>query len=402
MDSLLQRGRRFSDGLLGVLEGLGTARVTGDPDLEAAAGDAQTRIAREQAKRAGLMAMMEPGMPWYAMTTARDAAGSQAYGNHLLGAANVAEELRKRRDADARRARISELIKQAGGWVDAQGAPRLSEAQLGVLGALDPDSQSQVLLNEFFPKASRSGVATAGAIEKVFRGPNGNAWAVVQTGDPARAAETIDTGTPMPQDIPSEVLFRSALMQNPALIDINARDKRTEVEEQEKGKANIAAKLAIPGILQQTISAVDQMTRVRDTIAGLPTGPIQGALLAKFNADMQVAVAMIREQTMLKIAELKQLGASLQPITERELQFLSEMGPLESNLPEANVRILNEAIQRGQRAIQRMEAQLLMLDEGGEITDWRPDSSKVMPAGGGGGQSAPQPVPPAERRIPGL
>ena len=388
MNGLLERGKAALGGLLGGIERLSTPNIgTAYTDLEEIAGKDATAIAREQARRAGLAAMMQPDVPWYAMTLSRDAAASQAYGNHLLGAAGAAEKILQQREANERRARLRTLIENAPNILKSDGTPAYSPKQLETLRALSPDDQAKVLMQDSFPKLSGSGVATAGQIEAVKRGKNGNILLVVQTGDTEMPGKVIDTGVQTESELPSEIRTRLALLGDRSLIDVNAEDKKTEVTAQETARANVAAKLALPALRDKTQSSLSQIKRLRDMLAPLGTGPVSGAVLAKINSDMQVAISELRMYAMQKIAEMKELGASLQPITERELQFLMEMGPLTENYADANVRILDNAIRRGESALKRIDAQLLLLDEGGDITDYRGGNPPPAPA------PAPAPVP---------
>lgn len=392
MNSLLDFGKRVGTGLTGLLDGLVDPRYSRDTALEAEAGEEQTRIAQERARQASLAAMLEPGRKWYTMTAAGDAAGGQAYGQHILGAAGVAEELRKRREEQARRERLAKLISEAPNLTGGDGKPVYTEQQLGVLGALGADEQAKVLMQSAFPKLSASGVATAGNIVATKRGRNGNIVVVVQTGDPANPVSVVDTGVQTEAELPSEIRTRLALLQDPTLIDVNAQDKQAATEGTETGKANIAALSTLPQMIAGTQGHIEQLKSLREQMASLPTGPIQGAVLSKVSSDMQVALAAVQQESLMNIARLAEAGVRLNPITEKELNILFQTSPQLSNYADANVRIIDARIKQFERTLRRLQAQLDLLDEGNDITDYRPSASPAPAPAAAPAPGAPAPA----------
>jgi hypothetical protein len=72
------------------------------------------------------------------------------------------------------------------------------------------------------------------------------------------------------------------------------------------------------------------------------------------------------------VNQIAEQGVRLNPITENELKLLLSTSPQLTNRPEANVRILNDRIAQIDRTIQKLRDQLATLDNGGNITDYRP------------------------------
>ncbi len=400
--SLLQpQPMSFLEKLAGAIGKFSDPRIVRDPRMEELAGEEGVALAQQQARAASMHAMMQPGIPWYAMTVAGDAEGQLGYSKGIAGAADLAEKIRARRDSDERRKRLADLIANAPNLTKADGTPEFSRLQLDTLGALSADEQAKIFGTYAFPKMSPSGTATAGSVQAVKRGPNGNILAVVQTGDPYNPVTVVDTGVQTEAELPSEIRSRIALANDPTLIDVNARDKQAETTGAETGKANVAFDQMAGTTLAQTQADLASYQTLKAQVAGLDSGPIKGPVMAKLNADFQVADARMKMQGLRMIGELKAAGISLTPITERELAILMQPTPQLTNYKEANLTIIEDRVQSLQRIISQLESQIAFRDQGGDITRWRGTRGPAQPAPA----AAPAQrsvVPPEQRRVQGL
>lgn len=374
MDDLLTRGRNFGSKLLGLLDNISAGTVVSDPEAEQLAGVSRTGAALEQARRARLWAMMDPNVPWYAMTTAGGAAQQSAYTTGIAGAVKTAQELRDIQEKRNRTDTLRKWIENAPNVLDASGKPAFTPQQASVLPALDEATQNDALAQWAFPSLGTKGrgVATAGQIVATKRGENGNIIAVIQTGDPANPVTTIDTGVKTESELPSEIRTRLALMSNPALIDVNATDKRAGTEGTETGKAQVAFEISAPQTLMGLQQNRARSQELLQRISGYDTGKLTGPALALFNTEMQALASELADGALRQIAELKAQGVQLAPVSNEEFRMLLLPAPAITNNPQANAQILRRRIAGIDAIIADIEDQLNFVDAGGAITKWRP------------------------------
>lgn len=364
-------------------EGLGTADVAGDPAMLEMLTPEQRAAAQKRANLAGIAAMQEgaaKGLPWYAMTTARDFKADPAYNSFLANAVSSVEELRKRRDADGRRQKVAELVGRLSNPEDPL-AQEYTPEQIAVLGAMSPDEQAALLAKTAFPKESGINVATSGTVQGGrFKLPNGNIGAMVQTGDPQNPVRIIDTGTAYISEDPSLIRGLDALLEDPRRIQVAGDLKKGEAVGTKTGEANVAAMVALPQAINAGRNALASMETFKAELAATPTGALTGRVLQMFNADFQKLEADAYSEALREIGRLKNEGVSLNPITENELDLLLKTSPRLTNRPEANIAIIEQRMERGRRALQQLEEQLAWIDAGYDITQYRPGQAPPSPA----------------------
>lgn len=399
MAGLLDRLNAGGAKVLQALEAIATPNVYGDPAMEAMMSEEQRAAAKGYARSAGIAGMHEAaakGSPWTELLARRDFRAMPAYRQYLDSAVASVEELRKRRDSEGRRDKVAELVGRLSNPEDPLSQEYTPE-QIALLGTLTPDEQAALMAKKAFPKESGISIASAGSVQKVMKLANGNIGVVVQTGDPSRPAVVNDLGTPYISELPSDIRSLIELGQRPELI----QTART-LEEQKKtgadiGAANVAALKELPPLIATNQRHIEQLTELRNKLATLDSGALTGRVLQQFSAEFQTAQAMMYEEALLQIGALKSAGASLNPITEKELEILFTTSPKLTNRPEANVSIIDTRIKRIQRVIADLQQQVGAA-RAGDVTQYDPTPGAAPysppPAPG-------QPVPaPAPQNVP--
>lgn len=353
---------------------LGEANIAADPAVMEMLTPEQRAAAQKKANLAARAAMHEAaqsGAPWWEMLDRRDFKAQPAHENFITSAAASVEELRKRRDADGRRQKVSELVARLSNPDDPL-AKEYSAEQIAVLGALGPDEQAAMLAKTAFPKESGINVATAGSLQYKTKLPNGNLGIVVQTGNPANPFEVKDAGVPYYETDPANVRSAYAFATDPRLAQGVNNEAQARSTGAETGKVNVAALTALPQALAATNSRIESLKGLQSQLANLPTNQLTGQTLVYYDTQFQIARAAVLEEALLNLGRLKDAGVNLQPITEKELAILMDTSARMTNNREANVAILQQRIDALMGIKNRIDEQLRILDAGGNITDWRP------------------------------
>ncbi len=399
MDNLLNRAKQFGGGLLTMIDRLGTANVMHDPALDELAGGPGAAIAAEAARRQGLAAMLQPGLPWYAMGVARDAAGQDTYNSSISSAVKTAEQVRQMRADKKRREALAEWIAGAPKLTRQDGKPQFSDAQISGLEALSPDEQAKVLSKQLFPELDSQNVATAGQINSRTKLPNGNLGIIVQTGDPSQPWAIDDTGIPYYEQAPSVIRTADGLIADPSRVAAIAGLEGEKTLRQETEKVNVAFDQMAGPALQAAYSDIANYDRLLAQVKGMGTGPVTGAVMAKLSADFQLADSRMKMAGLSMIAELKSRGISLTPITERELAILMQPTPQLSNYAEANVAIIGDRVRSLKSIVAVLESQLAFREQGGDITKWRPAKPGTAPTAAPAAAGPRQPLPADQREF---
>ena len=399
MAGLLDRLNAGGAKVLQALEAIATPNVYGDPAMEAMMSEEQRAAAKGYARSVGIAGMQEAAqknLPWYALGSARDIKAMPAYRQYLDSAVASVDELRKRRDSEGRRDKVAELVARLSNPEDPLSQEYTPE-QIALLGTLTPDEQAALMAKKAFPKESGISIASAGSIQKVMKLANGNIGVVVQTGDPSKPAVVNDLGTPYISELPSDIRSLIELGQRPELIDTARRRELAESTGAKTGEANVAVLKEVPAIIATNQRHIEQLSDLRNRLAGLDSGALTGRVLQQFSADFQTAQALMYEEALLQIGALKAAGASLNPITEKELEVLFTTSPKLTNRPEANLKIIDERIKRVQRLQADLQQQVAAA-RAGDVTQYdpTPGAAPYSPPPGPG-----QPVPaPAPQRVP--
>lgn len=412
MASLLDYLNRFGDGAQRVMDRLVTPDLAIDPAMEAMMTPEQVKAAQRQARSAGIAGMAraaDAGAHWTALRSEQNLAGQGAYNSYLGNAVASVEELRKRRDSEGRRKAIAELVGRLSNPEDPL-TQQYTPEQIAVLGALDPDAQAALLAKSAFPKESGVSIASAGSVQKVVKLANGNIGVVVQTGDPQEPAVVKDLGTPYVSELPSDIRSLLELGRNPELIATAEELEKRKKTGAETGGANVKVMTELPALIATNQRHVEQLEQLRDKVGALDSGALTGRVLQQFSSEFQTAQAMMYEEALLQIGALKAAGASLNPITEKELEILFTTSPKLTNQPKANVQIINTRIQRIQRVMEDLQAQLDAA-RAGDVTDYNPGvrpppapalrpGDVANPPPGGPGSVSKIPVLPQHRQRP--
>lgn len=382
MAGLLDRINAGGAKVLQALEAIATPNVYGDPAMEAMMTEEQRAAAKGYARSAGIAGMHEAaanGSPWTELLARRDFRAMPAYRQYLDSAVSSVEELRKRREAEGRRDKVAELVGRLANPEDPL-TQEYTPEQIALLATLPPDEQAALMAKKAFPKEAGLSVATAGTVQGGrFKLANGNIGALVQTGDPANPVKIIDTGQPYVSELPSDIRSLQEILNNPALLGAIGDKSKADATGAETGKANVAIMKEVPALLATNQRHIEALTDLRDRLAGLDSGALTGRVLQQFSSEFQTAQALMYEEALMQIGALKAAGASLNPITEKELEVLFSTSPRLTNQPKANVEIINKRIQRIQRVMQDLREQLTAA-QAGDVTQYNPSAPGVAPS----------------------
>lgn len=355
MADLLNRTRRFGGNLLDAIHQFGTMQYAPGamPVQEELAGEAAAaakaqydrnfRIARDQA--------IKQGAGWALMNDYGHAGATNAYQVDLSTASAQAAELKKRRDEETRRQKLHEYVQSATG---------LSEDQRSLVDALGPEAAQDYLLKQAFPDAM---LQQNGALA-TFPGENGNMWVIMRDGT-AR-----DTGI-RDDRMSSEQRTIEAYQNNPELLRTYGRKNFEAKYGAEAGRVQAKVEEEIPPMLQSAYRNINRLENLKSRIAQIPTDRLTGELQEMFSAELQAINSELTEMALRKIADLQNDGVRLTPITEHELAVLFSTSAQISNLPEANLQILQRQIDALMAILEEGDAMLRHIDSGLPVLTYR-------------------------------
>lgn len=340
--------------------------------------DRDFRVARDQAIRGGA--------GWYVMDDYGHSGAAGPYGTGLSQAVLRARALREQRDTDARRKALSDYIAQAAGFSQ-DDEEYLSPSDQALLQAIGPEKAAELLSKRQFPDATG-----ADGTLSMIQGGDGFYYRV-----PRGGGAPVNTGIPVPD--PSAVQTDRFRMDGPAYLEYLQQKAFTERYEKDSAEAKSEAEARLPSVIQGMTSAIARLEAVRDRVAELPSGRIEGWMREQFDAEFQAIAAILNEAALENIAALADRGVRLNPITEKELELLLSTSAQLKNEPAANVEILNSRIASFQARLDAAIDLLQWIDAGNPVLSYRPQVYRDM-TGGTGGSGAQAAPPPGTRVLP--
>lgn len=154
MSGMMDLLQKISDGVVRFTDNVATPNVVADPNMAEMAGPEAEKAARAAALQRGRAALMNAGAgsgPWYQGLAERDMQGQNEYSNFLAHAAESANVLKARRDADERKANIVKLMEAGAGMHNEDGTPVFTESQQNALKLLPPEDAAKILQDQMFP-----------------------------------------------------------------------------------------------------------------------------------------------------------------------------------------------------------------------------------------------------------
>lgn len=383
MADLLGGIRKWGGNLLEAMHDYGTMqyRPPSLPGAEELAGDdaaalqelydRQFRVARDQA-------IKNQGAQWFNMDDYGHVGATPSYVTGLQNAITNATTLRGRRDDDTRRAALAKHINTLAG-LEPEDEGYLSPAERDFLLAAGPDIQQQVLQKHLFPQQLNPG-ATAGILQYV-NSNDGYIYAMPKDGGPP-----VNTGVKWDQST-AKIREFGQLAGDPEYEKFLYTQKFAERYGAEAAQVQSEAEAKLPGVVQGMTSAISRLENVRDRLAELPSGRIEGWMREQFDAEFQAVAAILNEAALENIAALADRGVRLNPITEKELELLMSTSAQLKNEPAANVEILQRRIDEFTTRLNNAIELLQWIDSGKPVLSYRPQAYRDR-------QGVQQPPPP--------
>lgn len=373
--SLLQKAKGFGRNLLDFAVAYGDRQYTpeGNAGLEEMAGPEGSALARtnyDRNFRAARWQAIRQGAGPAEMDNLGHLGASKPYNEDMMRAVAVAEALKQQRQKSGRTKAISDYIRTN---------TDLTDGQRSLLGAVDEETAGQTLIKQQFPTLSGDGSASAGTVTSTFKGQNGTIWNIVQTGDPTNPVKAYDTGV-RDDRRPSEIRTLQSYEDDPSKLDTRKQRAFAEKYGTQAAEFQATTEQTLPQIMQDSQNAIMRLTKLKQKIAVMPTGRLVGTALTQVSAEMQAIHAELTQNALIKIGQLKQQGVSLTPITEKELKVLFDTSAKVSNLPEANIKIIDLQLEQLQQVIDQAEQRLSWIDEGKPILNFRMRSGSASPA----------------------
>lgn len=319
--------------------------------------DRQFRVARNNA-------IYNQGAQWFNMDDYGHVGATPGYVTGLQNAITNATTLRDRRMDDERRTRLAQHINKLAG-LEPDDPDYLSPADRDFLLATDPKTQSEVLQKHQFPVLSQG--AVAGTLQMI-PGNDGFWYRVPKDGsDPVK--------TTVPVQDPSAWRTDALRMQDPDYLQYQQQVAHRKEYGKQEGQALAEAQQSAPAAYQSTDNAIRRLESIKARLQELPTGRIEGPARVWFDSEMQAVEAELNDIALRNIANLADAGVRLNPITEAELALLMSVSANVQNLPEANIRIIDDTIARLLRQRDQTYEFLTFIDNPtSRILEWRPRS----------------------------
>lgn len=313
--------------------------------------DRQFRVARDQAIRGGVGFF---GMDDYGHVGAQN-----RYAASMNDAITQAQTLRQQRMDDDRRKAVADHIARLSG-LDPEDPNYIDPMDLSLLQSMEPDKATEALLRMQVPEAG----GLAGTLQMI-KGGDGYWWQVPRDGGPP-----VNTGIKV-QD-PAAVLTDQFRIGNEDYEEFQRRQAFVKRYGAEEAAVQSEAEARLPGVINGIRSAVQRLEAVRDRVAELPSGRIEGKIREQFDAEFQAVAAILNEAALENIAALADRGVRLNPITENELKLLLSTSAQLQNEPEANVEILNSRIESFYSRLMQAYELLDWIDGNRSVLDYRP------------------------------
>lgn len=353
--SLLQGAKRFGGNLLDFISAVGNQQFSpeGSAALEGSADPAAVAAAKrmyDQNYRAARWKAIQQGAWLGADSAAASSAAQPMYETALTNAVTIADALRKRREESGRSDALMNIIARS---------TDLTDSQREALRAASPDDASEVLLKTAFPNAGQGGDAVHGT----FEGDNGNMWVIGNDGKP------VDTGAKYNRRT-AELNTLYGMMGDPRLLGARFDRGYAGASGAAYADADAAARSTLPSMKFASEQNLMRMGELRAEMAAVDSGQLAGRLGPYFGPKWQQLEASLMTEALMQIGQLRAMGVSLNPLTEKEVELLLTTSPKLTNRKEANLQIIDSRMKSVQRILDDVTEKMNWISQGKSILDF--------------------------------